>query len=414
MLMAGSAAVPAIGTSTITTACLVYLVGYAGYCFSEALGDLRYAVYLVPPIIVSPLFLPHAARRTRWGLAYLSTYTFVALLGYAWSETNCEFFVSNFIIITLIIVCFVPAMEVRLGHIRAVFVFSAIFFFIGYLYAGNGSVRLLEILGSGTGSGLVDGYDNHQGGLVGPVYAVFFYAIGAKIPFITALGMSFLGGKRIGLIALFVGLIAAAFFKKLPALNEWRNRFIVVLGGLLAISVMATNLTDISEFAHERLSSGVHIEAIMLGRHAIGVELTRIIDSRAAMESLIGTGPGCADTVASIVSGDTLTLPHNDWLKLLYDYGIVGSFIIMMFMAFIFSSSKTGAIIALVNATIMVTDNVHMYLYYQFPIVLMVAFSARQAFNAPTTMIAARASLKAPPIEEGPSYPIGQQLRGPP
>jgi hypothetical protein len=137
----------------------------------------------------------------------------------------------------------------------------------------------LEILESGTGSGLVDGYDNHQGGLVGPIYAVFFYAIGAKIPFLAALGMSFLGGKRIGLIALCVGLIAAAVFKKLPALNEWRNRFIVVLGGLFAISIMATHLIDIADFAHERLSSGVHIEAIMLGRHAIGVEITRIIDA---------------------------------------------------------------------------------------------------------------------------------------
>jgi hypothetical protein len=412
--MARSVAVPATGTSTVTTACLVYLIGYAGYCFSESLGELRYFVYLVPPIIVAPLLFPHAARCNRWGLAYLSMYTFVALLGYAWSEKDCEFFVNNFIIITLIIVCFVPAIEVKLWHIRVVFCVSATLFLVGYLYAGNGSVRLLQILENGTGSGLVDGYDNHQGGLLGPIYAVFFYAIGAKIPFLTALGMSVLGGKRIGLIALLVGLIASAFFKKLPALNEWRNRFIVVLGGLFAISIMATHLTDISEFAHESLRSGVHIEAIMLGRHAIGVEMTRAIDSRSAVESLIGAGPGCADAVASMVTRDTLTLPHNDWLKLLYDYGIVGSLLIMTFIALVCSSSKPGAIIALANGTIMITDNVQMYLYYQFPIALMVAFSASQVFGAPAMAIAPSASLTEPPIEEGGSYPIGQPLRGPP
>jgi hypothetical protein len=412
--MGRSAAVPAVGTSTITAASFVYLIGYAGYCFSETLGTLRYFVYLVPPIIVAPLLLQHAAPRNRYALAYLSTYMFLALLGYAWSDKACEFSVSNFIIITLVIVCFIPTIDVKFAHIRVIFTFSSAFFLVGYLYAGHESIRLLQILLSGTGSGLVDGYDNHEGGLLGPIYAVFFYAIGAKMPFLTALGMSLLGGKRIGLIALLVGLIASALFKRLPAMNEWRNRFIVVLGGLFAISVIATNLTEISEFTHERLSSGVHIEAIMLGRHALGVEMTRVIDNRSAVESLIGAGPGCADDLAWIVSGGSLTLPHNDWLKLLYDYGIMGSLIIMMFMAAIFSSSKTGAIIALVNATIMITDNVQMYLYYQFPIVLMVAFSARQAFNAPATMIAARASLKAPPIEEGPSYPIGQQLRGPP
>jgi len=152
----------------------------------------------------------------------------------------------------------------------------------------------------------------------------------------------------------------------------------------------------------------------MLGRHAIGVEMTRAIDSRSVVDSLIGAGPGCADAVASIVSRDTLTLPHNDWLKLLYDYGILGSLIITMFMALIFSSSKLGAIIALTNATIMITDNVQMYLYYQFPIVLMVAFSAGHVFGAPATVISPRTSLTDPSIEGGASYPIGQPLRGPP
>jgi hypothetical protein len=158
---------------------------------------------------------------------------------------------------------------------------------------------------------------------------------------------------------------------------------------------------------------GADIEEIMLGRHAIGVEMTRVIGSRSAVESLIGVGPGCADDLASIVTSGTLTLPHNDWLKLLYDYGIVGSFIMTMLMAFVFSSSKPGAIIALANGTVMITDNVQMYLYYQFPIVLMLAYAASQVFNARATVTVPDTSLMEPRIGEGASYPLPRPSRGP-
>jgi hypothetical protein len=87
---------------------------------------------------------------------------------------------------------------------------------------------------------------------------------------------------------------------------------------------------------------------------------------------------------------------------------------IMMFMSLVFSSSKCGAVVALANATIMVTDNVEMYLYYQVPIVLMLAFSANRVFSASETVIAPpTTSFTEPTIEEGASYPIGPSLRGP-
>jgi hypothetical protein len=69
----------------------------------------------------------------------------------------------------------------------------------------------------------------------------------------------------------------------------------------------------------------------------------------------------------------------------IYDYGILGSIAITAFIALVFSTSATGAVIAIASAVLMMTDNVVMYLYYQFPIVLMVGYSALRESRAQGT-----------------------------
>jgi hypothetical protein len=60
----------------------------------------------------------------------------------------------------------------------------------------------------------------------------------------------------------------------------------------------------------------------------------------------------------------------------------LGSIAITTFIALVFSTSATGAVIAIASAILMTTDNVFIYLYYQFPIVLMVGYSALQESRA--------------------------------
>jgi hypothetical protein len=211
------------------------------------------------------------------------------------------------------------------------------------------------------------------------------YAIGAKIQFLLALVVSLLGGKRIGVLAILVGLASISLFRNAAAFKKRRNRFIFLLATLGAINIAGSNLFYLSQYIYESLSMSVPIEEIMLGRYAISSEMTRIIDSRSAVESLIGFGSGGADALATLVSSGTLKEPHNDWLKILYDYGILGSIAITVFIALVFSTSAIGAAIAIASAILMTTDNVIIYLYYQFPIVLMVGYSALRESRAQGT-----------------------------
>jgi hypothetical protein len=110
--------------------------------------------------------------------------------------------------------------------------------------------------------------------------------------------------------------------------------------------------------------------------------MNRAMNARPFAESIFGSGPGSADRFASIVSGGVLTQPHNDWMKILYDYGIVGSLVMTTFLALMFSTSAIAAVIALTSAIMMCTDNVLIYLFYQFPAVLMVAYAGLQDASA--------------------------------
>lgn len=368
----------ALSRLVVWIACVVYLVGYAAYCFSGALDSIRYLMYMVPPILVAPLTLRRSSTGNRPAIAFLLTYVLLASMECFDSLKDSSLLSNDFIIMVFVLVSFVPMIDVGVEQISVVFACSVIYFVLAYCTTEHGGIRLLQILENGTGSGLESGYDNHQGGLVGPVYAVFMYTIGAKIGFLLALVMSLLGGKRVGVFAIIIGLVFVHLFKRVAVLKGSYGRFIVLLGTLAIINIVALNLITVSEYEYERLRMDVPIEEIMLGRYGVGLEITRAIDNRSLVQSLVGSGPGSATALSTLVSDGVLDHPHNDWLRILYDYGILGSLLITGFVALVFSTSETGAVIAITNAIIMMTDNVIMYLYYQFPIVLMLAYSARR------------------------------------
>ncbi len=124
-MTATSPADQAFNRFVVSIACAVYLVGYAGYSF-ESLGSLRYLVYAVPPILVASLALQHTPTSNKAAMIFFLTYLSLAPLGYLIGVKDTDFFFNNFIIMVLIIVSFVPTINVGIEHIRVVFLCSNI------------------------------------------------------------------------------------------------------------------------------------------------------------------------------------------------------------------------------------------------------------------------------------------------
>ena len=386
----------AMSRQIVWIACIVYILGYAGYCFdfNESIKPLRYLIYTIPFILVaSPMLerLPRCNKPAEW---YLVTYLYLGWIGYMTHVTNAESFFNDFGITALIVLSFVPTIDVIAPQIRIVFFFTAIYFVAAYALNEHEGIRVLQLLESG---GILaratpgTAFDSDSGGLIPSIYAVFYYATSARLEFITALVMCFVGGKRISILAVLVGLAAVSLFQRVPALNSSRNRFLVLVVVLAAINAVGSNLLSIVEYGYWAIRPDAHIEELMLGRHEIGTTMVQVVQSRPLVELVFGSGAGSANALAGLMTNGAVTHPHNDWLKLLFDYGILGSSLITVFMALVFSSSKTGATIAIANAVIMLTDNVAAYLFYQIPIVLMLAFSAQQESRRLETEPAPRA-----------------------
>jgi hypothetical protein len=362
----------AMSRLAVWVACGVYLIWFLSVSV-EFLNPIRYVIYTAPLILVGSLFYERMPKSNTSAEAYFLTYLSMGLIGYLIGIQDLGFFMNEFIIMALVALCFVPLINVSKTQIRVIFLFSAACLFLVYTFSEHKGVRLLEMLKGITAP--EQAFDDNAGGLVAPIYTVFFFAVGSKIEFILAIIMSFLGGKRIGLLAIVVGLISFFLFREVPFLQSKGRRFLVLLTALVAINITAVNLISIAENAYEQARPDAHIEEIMLGRHAIGTEMGHAMENRSWLQSMIGSGPGSASMVVTFVSGGTIKEAHNDWLKVIFDYGILGSSLMTIFMALIFSSSRTGSAIALASAVIMMTDNVLIYVYYQFPIALMVAYS---------------------------------------
>jgi O-antigen ligase len=379
--------------SPVSIACIAYLIGYAGYALfghkpdepsPSSLAVIRYLTYVAPLILVAPIFTQRATPINTSVCAYLFTYLAFCAVDYLIGVRDVDYFVGDVTIISLIIVGFLPKIEVTLEQIRLLLLVSLAYFAVAYIVSARQDIRLLQMITTGSDSGL-EGYDNNQGGLVGPVYTLFFYAIGARLEFGLALIMSLLGGKRIVALSLIVAIVAIFLLNRAFAPKSRLLRFVTLLLGLSAINVIGSNLILISDYLYGSLGMTGSIETVMLGRHQIGVDLTYAISNRPLLETLVGYGPGAANEVATYIARGSLTLPHNDWLKILYDYGILGSIFVTFIIAVIFSTSVAAMALALMTAVIMTTDNVTVYLFYQFPVALMIAYCNRRESNARRT-----------------------------
>lgn len=360
--------------------CGLYGVGFAAYTF-PALGPVRYAVYTIPVALV---VLMAADRNWKYRKAAACL-----LLAYVWAGSVywlgggiTLFFRDEFVIISLILICFVPKLRITMAQIRLVFAISLGCFAASYANADLGKIRLLTMIQAGSGSGLDAGFDSNEGGLVGPIYAVFFALAGTKLELLAGLGISLVGGKRIGLIAVVCGIVAAKLMvrSRLCCRATGRAVFLVLITG--GIGVAACNSIALAQSAYSILGLRVGIEEVMLGRYAIGSEVTRIIDTRDATDWLTGGGAGAANDIATLVSDGGLKEPHNDWLKILYDYGAIGFVIFVIGFSLVMSGSVIMSGLAVTTAVIMTTDNVLIYFFYQWPLVMILNWSEAEDSGA--------------------------------
>ena len=205
---------------------------------------------------------------------------------------------------------------------------------------------------------------------------LYYYQTGQRGRSILAAILLFLAFKRIT----FLGVALAVAFDMVVFSRVWpRNAArLTALLLVLALSTIALLSAQIFEVTATWLDlQATSANSISLGRYDVAKRLWSGLDSRSFVQGLIGAGPGAADAAVTEIFAPLMNT-HNDWLKLFYDYGIVGFVIVHVVMFRTLTENRLGTLLYIYGATLMVTDNIFIYMFYH-PFVMLMLSAARRA-----------------------------------
>jgi O-Antigen ligase len=222
-----------------------------------------------------------------------------------------------------------------------------------------------------------------ESGLAFPLGIIVLYYLHEKRWLAAAIVfvLFFAASKRIA----FVGALAAlAFDPILRTLGLSRHARWIAAALVAAGSIVGLFTMQIFEWGADFIQrDGTSASDISLGRFDFARVLWEAINEGSLGDLLFGFGPGAAD--ATVVAAGFVENPHNDWLKVFFDYGIAG--FVAMHVAFfcLFSHSAFRRLIYIYTAILMITDNTLIYMFHQVIIFLVVQAERgsyrRQAMN---------------------------------
>ncbi|TDH57866.1 O-antigen ligase domain-containing protein [Dankookia rubra] len=201
--------------------------------------------------------------------------------------------------------------------------------------------------------------------------ALYYFSHRKRQKFLFSLVLLFIAFKRIA----FAGIVLALCFDVVvsPIISQKSRKFLAATIVVL-VSLTAIFTTQIFEGIADLLDlEETNANSVSLGRYDIAVKLWTELESAPLMNYVVGFGPGSADQIST----ENFNLnPHNDWLKIIIDYGVIGFVVFHLVFLIITRVSRLGIMIYLYNATLMVTDNVLIYMIYH-PFLVLIACVAR-------------------------------------
>jgi hypothetical protein len=186
----------------------------------------------------------------------------------------------------------------------------------------------------------------------------------------------FLAFKRITFLAVPLAVGFDIVISRYLSLDRARR---LALGIVVALSIISLFSTQIFEYIAETLKiSNTSANSISLGRYEMAKMLWGELRGNSLTQWLVGSGPGSADALLVERTSNVLTSnPHNDWLKILFDYGAFGFVVLHAVIFRVLCEHRLGVMLYLYGAVLMLTDNVFIYMFYH-PFVLLMVSAARR------------------------------------
>ncbi|MDX2196352.1 MAG: O-antigen ligase family protein [Cytophagales bacterium] len=342
---------------------LNYII-YAIPIFSVLIYILNY--YIIKDSVIAPNKLIYTNE-----FIALLIYIILVLISTALNIKNDIYFKSYFRDILIILFSLMVGMlNMRPNHIHIKVIFLVLTFC--YFFSIGFSINFKTI-----NSLLIADQNNSNEFTVGFIFGIFvLYFLRSKDWLFLTLSLiiSLLASKRVTYLGLIVGLVYIYTIHK-PILQKLSSKAlsVILLGGtyisLLFVGYFMVEIADIFLELSE-LDSKISINHVLSSREVFIKILQTKIQNADILKFFFGHGPGQADRYLQLhldparYDVSELGNPHNDFIKIIFDYGWVGAmlFIGVIFTLFIHNINYVESYIY--TMAIFLVDNSFVVIYY--------------------------------------------------
>ena len=349
--------------NTIFITVLVFSIYFPAYFLIDDSNPARYFMYIVPLLALSEHFIRNRAAiyRSAWMLLGV----FSVIYGFGVIQ-NGLFGLKEYLFVFLSIFTF--AIPFRTQSLS-----PSIILFCGF------SLAIGRILFYGSASPSISLFASSRGvaessfGLVMPLLAIVFYLKRRWIGFLLAILVAWMMFKRIALAGLALAL-ALDYVLMLCRPGCSTERLALIIRLILLICAVAISLNSLQFY--EWVSSAIYSlfeirfspNQISSGRYySTSVFLDFWREDLNLLAIIFGKGPGFSTKflqTSPILIQNHFPLLHNDFLRILVDYGAIGLLGVCIGFVWAFKAGRTAAAFATYTLVLFMTDNAATYLVY--------------------------------------------------
>lgn len=328
------------------------------------------AIYAISCLYVLYCFVIKSVRVNinydRTFLFSLSLYFFYSIISILYHDIEFSSFAwtRDVAIIIFSLLPFVFRSSFREAHVKFLFLLTSFSYFlwilIGLFYSQYSQVNATR---------WITEFD------MGLFFGIFVYYFGFKRIYtwmFCAFLVSFLVSKRGVIVGFsFTGLIGV-----IMSLTSDRNKLInrrVLIGFLFtSMGVFSFYMLDIVKYIIQIIGKNpTDVDKFLNGRAGVLSLASFKIATGSIFQTIFGRGPGQLDSIVTLFRPvpwaryfGVPTNPHNDFLKILYDYGLVGFGLFGYFYTLIFTYRKVGLYIGLYMFVLFLVDNPFIHVYF--------------------------------------------------
>jgi hypothetical protein len=193
------------------------------------------------------------------------------------------------------------------------------------------------------------------------LFVLYYYRAGDVSKAVIASVLLFLAFKRITFLAVAVAIALDLFYTRI--LGRHSISRVMCIAVMMLVTLVALNLQTVFVGAQEIFNDGdLSANRLTLGRYDIGAILWEKWRVAGPLQVLFGSGVGATD--AALAQAAQGSLAHNDWLKILIDYGIIGIAGFWAILIAVFKNGRLSNLFLIYTAVLMMTDNPLIYIFY--------------------------------------------------